>query len=84
MSAFVEANLPDTVAWEAFTDEATGRLVWYEVFKDEQALAGREDAAKLFELERVTLLTPLTDPSLKELFAQTGAVEMRQVAGFTR
>lgn len=66
----------------------------YEVFKDERALAAykqavnqvgiREDAAKIFEFERVTLLTPFADPRLKELFAHIGAVEMRQVAGLTR
>lgn len=94
VSTFVETNLPDTLAWESFTDEATGRWIWYEVFKDEQALAAyervvnqegmREDAGKIFEFDRVTLLTPLADPRLKELFEQIGAVEMRGVAGFTR
>lgn len=44
----------------------------------------REDAAKIFQFERVTLLTPFADPRLKELLAYIGAVEMRQVVGFTR
>jgi quinol monooxygenase YgiN len=44
VTSFVEANLPGAVAWEAFTDESTGRWIWYEVFEDEQALTAYERA----------------------------------------
>lgn len=94
VSDYVETNLPDTLVWEAFTDEASGRWVWYEVFKDEKALAAyeravsqegmREDAGKIFNFDRVTLLTPLVDARLKQLFEQIGAIEMGEVAGFAR
>jgi predicted transcriptional regulator len=93
-TAFVEATLPDTVAWEAFTDDATGRWILYEVFQDDGALVSyeqamsreglREEALSIFELVRVTLLTPLADPRLKEQLDQIGAIEMQPRAGFTR
>jgi quinol monooxygenase YgiN len=94
VSDFVEATQPDTVSWEAFADESTGRWLWYEVFENEQALESyeqavgregmRDEARTIFEIVRITLLTPLADARLRDVFAQVGADEVRGVAGFAR
>lgn len=93
VSDFVESTLPGTVAWESF-EGPPGRWIWYEEFENEEALAAyeqavsnegmRDEARSIFELVRVTLLTPLADPQLKEMFNQIDAIEMRGVAGFNR
>lgn len=35
--AFVEENEPGALAYECFADEGSGRVVWHEIYEDEDA-----------------------------------------------
>ncbi len=94
MSDYIEANEPDTLAFEWFGDETTGRVVWYQVYPNDEAFMKhaenmaesglRDELQKVLSFERLILLTPVTHPQLKDMAKQLGAVELDEVAGVVR
>ena len=94
MSDYIEANEPDTLAFEWFGDEATGKVVWYQVDRDDEAFlthartmnaAGFADEARRFlTQDRLLLLTPPTHSQTKDVAKQVGAEELESIAGVVR
>ena len=94
MSDYIEANEPDTLAFEWFGDEETGKVVWYQVYKDDEAFlthaqnmveAGfRSEAQQLLTYQRALLLTPLTRPQTKEMASELGAEQLEPISGVVR
>lgn len=91
---YIEEHLPDTFAWEVFTDATHERMIWYEEFADEQALLDyeqsmtdhgfREGIGKYGDLERVVVLGSVSDPGLLEQLRAMQAVQMNRTLGVTR
>lgn len=91
---FVEDHEPGTRAYECFADEASGRVVWHEMFDDADAFVAHvqnlsdsgllEDLMRVYEIERITALTRISDPRVKEIAQQFGAVELHGVGGVVR
>ena len=94
MSGYMEANEPDVLAFEWFGDEASGRVVWYQVYRDEEAFLKhaqlmeeegfRDEALGLLSLDRIVALTPISHPQVKIMAQQQGVVELRDIAGVVR
>lgn len=93
MSAYIEANEPDTLAFEWFGDEATGTIVWYQVYTNDGALQHAQtmkeagfasETQQLLTRDRLLLLTPLTHPQAQEMAKQLGAEELETIARVVR
>ncbi|MEN8235136.1 MAG: hypothetical protein ABFR89_09475 [Actinomycetota bacterium] len=94
MTDYVGANEPDALAFEWFGDQATGHVVWYQVYRDEEAFLDhaqkmkeegfRDEALQLLSLDRIVSLTPVTHPQLQNMAQQQGVVELRDIAGVVR
>jgi hypothetical protein len=90
----MEANEPDVLAFEWFGDEAGGRVVWYQVYREEEAFLKhaqlmeeegfRDEALGLLSLDRIVALTPPIHPQLKSMAQQQGVVQLRDIAGVVR
>ncbi|MBW3605828.1 MAG: hypothetical protein KY460_13175 [Actinobacteria bacterium] len=75
-------------------DEATGKIVWYRVYTNDEAFlqhaqnmneAGfANEARQLLTQDRLLLLTPLTLPQTKEMARQVGAEELESIARVVR
>ncbi|HEX6299298.1 MAG TPA: hypothetical protein VF148_02390 [Acidimicrobiia bacterium] len=94
MSDYVEANEPETLAFEWFGNENTGKVVWYQVYANDEAFltharnmieAGfRVEAQQLLTQDRLLLLTPLTHPRTREMARQVGAEQVVPIRGVIR
>ena len=94
VSDYVEANEPDTLAFEWFGNETTGQVVWYQVYTDDAAFlehaqnmndAGfAEETDQLLTQERLLSLTPPTHPQTKQMARQLGAEELDGIASVVR
>lgn len=94
ISDYVEANELETLVFEWFGNEDTGRVVWYQVYASEEAFlvhaqnmleAGfRTELQELFTMDRLLLLTPPTLPQTQEMAGQTAAEEVSPIAGVVR
>ena len=94
MSDYIEANEPDTLAFEWFGDEASGRVVWYQVYTNDEAflkhgqnmaeMGLRDELQKVLSFERLMILTPITHPQVKDMAQQMDAVELNEIAGIVR
>lgn len=92
--SFVEENEPGALAYECFADEVNGRAVWHEIYADADAFVTHfenlnetgmlGDMLSVFTPEQVTLLTRVTDPRVREIAEQFGAVELHGVGGVLR
>lgn len=91
---FVEENEPGALAYEYFADQESGRAVMHELYADADAFVNHfenlTDTGMLDELmqvltpEQVTSLNRVTDPRVKEIAEQFGAVALHGVAGVVR
>jgi quinol monooxygenase YgiN len=94
MSNYVESNEPDTLVFEWFGDEESGRVAWYQVYRNDEAFlehaqnmaeAGfREEAGRLLSFDRLVVLSPITHPQVKEMAQELGGFELRDIAGVIR
>lgn len=75
--------------WECFADEVTGRAMYVESYANEETFVSHfqsllesglgGDLMKVYEIERVTLLTPTDDPGVNGIMQEFDATVMRQV-----
>ena len=94
ISDYVEANEPETLVLEWFGNENTGKVVWYQVYSNDEAFlthaqnmieAGfRDEAQQLFTQARLLLLTPPTHPRAQEMARQLGAEQVMPIGGVVR
>lgn len=94
MSEYVEANEPETLVFEWFGNESTGKVVWYQTYANDEAFLThaqnmidtgfRAEVQQLFTLDRLLLLTPLTHTRTKEMARQLGAVQLAPIIGVVR
>jgi hypothetical protein len=94
MTAYIESNELDTLVFEWFGNEDTGKVVWYQVYPDDEAFlrharnmkeAGfSEEAQQLLTQSRLLLLTPLTHPQTKEMANRLDAEQLAPITGVVR
>lgn len=94
MTAYIEENEPDTLAFEWFGDQATGQVVWYQVYSNDEAFlehaqnmaeAGfAEEVQRLLSHRRLLLLTPVTHPQTRTMAQQIGAEQVEPIDGLVR
>lgn len=94
MTDYIRANEPDTFIFEWFGDDGTGRVLWYQEYRDDEAFLThaqnmaeqgfREEIFQVLALDRVVLLTPANHPTVKEMVQQQGFVELQDIAGVVR
>lgn len=92
--AFVEENEPGALAYECFADEASGRVLWHEMYEDEDAFVAHvqnltksgmlDEMMQVYEIERITFLTRITDPRIQEIAQQFGAAPLHGIGGVVR
>lgn len=90
----VEEKEPGALAYECFADEDSGRIVFLETYANADAFVthvqnvasngGLDELLKVYEVERITVMTDNTDPRVKEIAQQFGAVELHLLSGFVR
>lgn len=91
ISDYVEANEPDTLVFEWFGNPTTGKVVWYQVYVNDEAFlrhaqnmneAGfAEEAGRLLTQDRVLLFTAPTLPQTEQMAEQIGADVLERIAG---
>lgn len=94
MTDYIKANEPDTLIFEWFGDEKTGRVLWYQEYRDDEAFLThvqnmaeqgfRDETLQVLALDRVVLLTPAKHPTVKEMAQQPGFVKLQGIAGVVR
>jgi quinol monooxygenase YgiN len=90
----VQRNQPGTLAYECFTDEVSGQVVWHEMHADADAFLRHvenlsssgllEELLGFYSLAQLTALTRVTDPRVQEVLGQFGAIRSHGVGGFVR
>jgi hypothetical protein len=75
--------------WECFADEVTGRAMYVESYADEETFVSHfqslmesglgGDLMKVYEIERMTMLTPTDDPRVNGIMQEFNAIVMRRV-----
>ena len=93
MQAFVEQYEPETVIWEVFADDLTGRVVWHEVYASAEAYLLHvrnmqeqgffDEFVRQTRLESVTSLEPLSDGRAWEQLRALHADFLHEVAAVT-
>lgn len=94
MTDYIRASEPDTLIFEWFGDEETGRVLWYQEYRDEEAFLThaqnmaeqgfREEIFQVLALDRVVLLTSANHPTVKEMVQRQGFVELQDIAAVVR
>ncbi|MPZ91442.1 MAG: hypothetical protein GEU68_07420 [Actinobacteria bacterium] len=92
--AFVEENEPGALAYECFADEGSGSVAWHEMYKDEDSFLAHvqkhsengilDDLMKIYEIERLTFLTKITDPRVEEVAGRFGTTKLYGIGGLAR
>ncbi len=92
--AYVEENEPDALVYECFADETSGRVVWHEMYSDEDHFVTHvhnltssgmlDELMQVYEIERITFLTRITDPRVQEVAQQFGAATLHGIGGLVR
>src|SRR5687767_14286723 len=90
----VEASEPGTLLMEVFLDSQSGTVVVHERYADAEAFLTHSESLMqgeslqrfldLFEIKRMTFLTPIEDERVATLAAQLNALQVSPVAGFAR
>lgn len=93
-ATYVEEHEPGAIAYECFADENDGRVVWHEMYENADAFLTHvqnmtqtgmlDETMNLVDIERLTVLTRITDPRVREVATQFGAEQLHGLAGFTR
>lgn len=91
ISDYVDANEPDTLVFEWFGNETTGKVIWYQVYVDDVAFlrhaqnmneAGfADEVGRLLTQDGVLLLTAPTLPETEQMAGQVGADVLERIAG---
>jgi quinol monooxygenase YgiN len=94
MTDYIKANEPDTLIFEWFGDQESGRVLWYQEYRDDEAFLThvqnmadqgfREETLQVLALDRVVLLTPPNHPTVKEMAQQPGFVKLQGIARVVR
>ncbi len=94
ISEYVAEHEPDTLAFEAFGDPATGKVLLHQAYVDDSAFlvhannmrdAGfMDDLAELLSPERLVLLSRPSDEGARQMAEQQGALVLEPLAAFTR
>ena len=90
----LEEHLPGTLAWETFVDEASGRVLVYEVHQDEEAAdvyeafmtseGFAERAYALLTSGRVWILNPVVGPTWSGIADESTSQVLAPAVGFSR
>ena len=93
-AGYIEQNLPGTLAWDMFADEAREHITMYEEFADESALfeyeetlvglGYRDDLVQYVDSAQTVVLGPVSDPRVTEMLGRMGAPHRKQVVGVSR
>lgn len=91
---FIEQNLPGTLAWDMFADEAREHITMYEEFADESALfeyeetlvglGYRDDLVQYVDVAQTVVLGPVSEPRVIELLHQIEAPHRKHIVGVWR
>jgi len=91
---FIEQNLPGTLAWDMFADEAREHITMYEEFVDESALfeyeetlvglGYRDELVQYVDVAQTVVLGPVSEPRVIELLRRTEAPHRSHVVGVSR
>ena len=94
ISNYVEANEPETLVFEWFGDDNSGKVIWYQVYASDEAFLThaqnmmetgfRAETQQLLTQDRLLLLTPPTDPRTQEMARQIGAEQVVPIGGVVR
>lgn len=92
--AFVEENERGILVYECFADQASGRFLWQETYRDDEAFLTHVrnmtetgimgEAMAVADFDRTTILDPVTDPQAREVLEQMGAVQLNGLARVVR
>ncbi len=93
-TAFIQENLPGTLAWEYFVDEESGRGLLYQIHAGDDAVRAYEqgmveqgfqrELGEHAQLDEIIMLSPITSPEARTELDQFGGVAMELVVGVTR
>jgi hypothetical protein len=91
---FIEQNLPGTLAWDMFVDEAREHITMYEEFVDESALLEyeetlvglgyRDDLVQYVDVAQSVVLGPVSDPRILEMLDRMEAPHRTHIVGVSR
>ncbi|HET6494135.1 MAG TPA: hypothetical protein VFH61_02085 [Thermoleophilia bacterium] len=93
-AGYIEKNLPGTLAWDIFADEAREHITMYEEFADESALfeyeetlvglGYRDDLVQYVDVAETVVLGPVSDPRVIEMLRRMEAPHRKHVVGVSR
>lgn len=93
-AGYIEQNLPGTLAWDMFADEAREHITMYEEFADESALfeyeetlvglGYRDDLVQYVDVAETVVLGPVSEPRVIEMIRQIGAPHRTHIVGVSR
>lgn len=93
-AGYIEQNLPGTLAWDMFADEAREHITMYEEFADELALLEyeetlvglgyRDDLVQYVDVGQVVVLGPVSDPRITEMLDRIEAPRRSHIVGVSR
>lgn len=88
---YVEGNEPNTLVFEWYGDEASGTIMWHQVYANEEAFLQHaanmreagflDDAFRLLKSEWSVILEPPTTPRGRRMQEQMGVVQLDEVEG---
>jgi quinol monooxygenase YgiN len=93
-AGYIEQNLPGTLAWDMFADEAREHITMYEEFADESALfeyeetlvglGYRDELLQYADLAQTVVLGPVSDPRIIEMLRRIDAPNRTYIVGVSR
>ncbi|MHB8868200.1 MAG: hypothetical protein ACYC6T_03100 [Thermoleophilia bacterium] len=93
-AGYIEQNLPCTLAWDMFADEALEHITMYEEFADELALfeyeetlvglGYRDDLVQYVEVAQTVVLGPVSEPRVTEMLHRMEAPHRKHIVGVSR
>ena len=91
---FIEQNLPGTLAWDMFADEACEHITMYEEFADESALfeyeetlvglGYRDDLSQYVGASQTVVLGPVSEPRVIEMLHEMETPHRKHIVGVSR
>ena len=93
-AGYIEQNLPGTLAWDMFADDAREHITMYEEFADEFALfeyeetlvglGYRDDLVQYVDVGQTVVLGPVSDPRVIEMLSRMEAPHSKYIVGVSR
>jgi hypothetical protein len=91
---YIEENLPGTIAWDMFADQAKEHITMYEEFADESALfeyeetlvglGYRDDLIQYADVAQTVVLGPVSDPRVSEMLRRMKVPHRKHIVGVSR